>query len=72
MNYSLYSPSIYIQKNEQRSKLDFNGYPCTQDCSGHEAGFNWAEDKGIENIDDCGGNSNSFIEGCRAYVEENY
>lgn len=52
--------------------LYFNGYPCTQDCSGHEAGYEWAEEKGIDDIDDCGGNSNSFIEGCESYVEENY
>ena len=50
---------------------DFHGYPCTQDCSGHEAGFEWADRKGIDDVDDCGGNSNSFIEGCQAYVEEN-
>lgn len=50
---------------------DFAGYPCTQDCSGHEAGFDWAERKSIDDVDDCGGNSESFIEGCHAYVEEN-
>lgn len=50
----------------------FNGYECTEDCSGHEAGYNWAEEKGIDNIDDCDGNSDSFIEGCKSYVEENY
>jgi hypothetical protein len=50
---------------------EFHGYPCTQDCSGHQAGYEWAERKGIDSVDDCGGNSNSFIEGCQAYVEEN-
>lgn len=50
---------------------EFNRYPCTVDCSGHEAGYEWAFDKDIDNIDDCGGNSNSFIEGCQSYVEEN-
>ena len=48
----------------------FHGYPCTDDCSGHEAGYNWAEKKSIENPDDCDGNSNSFIEGCKAYAIE--
>ncbi len=48
----------------------FGGYPCTVDCSGHSAGYDWAADKGIEDADDCGGNSNSFIEGCRAWAEE--
>ncbi len=49
----------------------FHGYPCTQDCSGHEAGFDWAEEKGITDPEDCGGNSQSFIEGCEAYADEN-
>ncbi len=52
------------------SAEDFKGYPCTVDCSGHEAGYDWAEDKGIDDPGDCGGNSNSFIEGCQAYAEE--
>ncbi len=50
----------------------FNGYECTDDCSGHEAGYDWVEDKDIQTYDDCGGNSNSFIEGCYSYVDENY
>lgn len=49
---------------------DFHGYPCSEDCSGHEAGYEWAEDNGISDLVDCGGNSQSFIEGCRAYAEE--
>lgn len=50
--------------------LTFNGYECTDDCSGHEAGYNWAEENGITDPSDCGGNSNSFIEGCESYGEE--
>jgi hypothetical protein len=49
----------------------FHGYRCTDDCSGHEAGYRWAEDHDIHDPDDCGGNSQSFIEGCRAWAEEN-
>jgi hypothetical protein len=52
------------------SAQSFHGYKCTVDCSGHEAGHRWAEEKGIDDPDDCGGNSQSFIEGCRAYAEE--
>lgn len=48
----------------------FHGYPCTKDCSGHEAGYEWAEANSITDPDDCSGNSQSFIEGCEAYVEE--
>lgn len=41
---------------------------CTQDCSGHEAGFQWAQDNDATDSSDCGGNSQSFIEGCEAFV----
>lgn len=27
--------------------LKFNGYSCVDDCSGHEAGYAWAEKQGI-------------------------
>lgn len=50
--------------------LEFKGYRCTKDCSGHRAGYDWAARKNIQNPAECGGNSNSFIEGCRAYVQE--
>lgn len=43
---------------------------CTDDCSGHEAGYRWAEDNDIMDRDDCDGRSNSFNEGCEQYVEE--
>jgi len=49
----------------------FGGYECTDDCSGHEAGYSWAEQNGIGDPGDCGGNSQSFVEGCRSYAEEN-
>lgn len=52
------------------SEWDAIGKPCTEDCSGHEAGYQWAEEKGIGHHDDCGGNSQSFIEGCEAYAED--
>lgn len=49
----------------------FEDYDCTEDCGGHEAGYAWAEENGIDEPDNCGGNSWSFEEGCRAYAEEN-
>lgn len=61
----------YVQENYS-SENTFNGYECTEDCSGHEAGYQWAEDNGIYDEYDCNGNSNSFVEGCISYVEENY
>ena len=32
-------------------------YGCTEDCSGHEAGYAWAEAKGIDDPGDCCGTS---------------
>ena len=66
----------YDEFDERRDSYDgsrgnFVGYGCTVDCSGHEAGYAWAEENGIEDPDNCGGRSWSFIEGCRAYAEEN-
>jgi len=52
------------------SSKTFHGSSCTDDCSGHKAGYNWAAKKGLTSEDECGGRSNSFIEGCRAYVRE--
>jgi hypothetical protein len=52
------------------SAQEFHGYACTVDCSGHEAGYAWAEEHGIDDPDECDGNSESFIEGCQTYAEE--
>ncbi|OGD09447.1 hypothetical protein A2397_02030 [Candidatus Amesbacteria bacterium RIFOXYB1_FULL_44_23] len=49
-----------------------DNWECTGDCSGHDAGYEWAEEKGITDPSDCGGKSESFIEGCEAYANENY
>ena len=43
-------------------------FGCTEDCSGHEAGFEWAKQNEITD-GWCGGNSESFIEGCQAYED---
>ena len=53
------------------SAQTFGGYPCTIDCSGHEAGAQWAQQHGVTSAAGCGGNSQSFVEGCKAYTEEN-
>jgi len=50
---------------------DFNGYPCTQDCSGHQAGYDWAQQNGITDPSQCGGSSQSFSEGCQSYAGQN-
>jgi hypothetical protein len=56
--------------NELLEGLTFKGYPCTYDCSGHQAGHLYATHWGLE-PDECPyGNSNSFWEGCKSYGEE--
>lgn len=65
----------YREFDDRRDALEgsrgsYGGYGCTVDCGGHNAGYEWAERRGIEDPDDCGGKSWSFEEGCRAYAEE--
>ncbi|MGR9250010.1 hypothetical protein [Rhizobium leguminosarum] len=48
----------------------FGGNSCVDNCEGHRAGYEWAEENGIQSEDDCSGNSSSFAEGCRTYVED--
>lgn len=61
----------YVKDNHTGSK-SFSGYECTEDCGGHEAGYKWAEKKDIKDSADCDGNSESFNEGCKSYVEKTY
>lgn len=63
--------NAYVKDNYSGYK-SFSGDECTEDCSGHEAGYEWAEENGIDDVYDCDGNSQSFNEGCEAFVEENY
>ncbi|MGA0607964.1 hypothetical protein ACO2Q0_18395 [Phenylobacterium sp. VNQ135] len=44
-------------------------YGCTDDCSGHGAGYEWAQENDITDPADCNGNSDSFVEGCEAFAE---
>ncbi|MER8662128.1 hypothetical protein NKH34_13410 [Mesorhizobium sp. M1148] len=48
----------------------FGGNDCTEDCSGHKAGYDWAEQNQISNDSDCSSNSQSFNEGCQTFVED--
>lgn len=49
---------------------NFGSADCTSDCSGHNAGFEWAQKRGLSDRAECSGNNNSFIEGCEAYFDE--
>jgi hypothetical protein len=49
----------------------FGGYDCTDECVSHAAGYRWAEEREIQNINDCPKNrSESFYEGCLTYVDD--
>lgn len=63
----------YQTRNESllHNMWRIRGYPCTSDCSGHDAGYAWARENNIDDRLHCTGSSKSFIEGCYAYVEEN-
>lgn len=49
----------------------FGRYRCTKDCSGHVAGYKWAEQRKVSTAFGCPhGNSKSFYEGCLTYVHD--
>ncbi len=41
----------------------FGGYACADNCSGHAAGYRWAEQYRITDMDECRGRSQFFYEG---------
>lgn len=47
----------------------FDGYDCTGDCSGHQAGYDWAEENEIDDSESCDTASQSFNEGCQSAVD---
>jgi hypothetical protein len=58
---------VYTARTHDRTYAGFN---CTVDCTGHEAGYRWAEQHSIDDEDYCpDGDSESFYEGCIAYVQ---
>jgi hypothetical protein len=42
---------------------------CTDDCSGHDAGFEWAKEHEITDASDCSGSSQSFVEACQSFAQ---
>jgi hypothetical protein len=54
----------------------FGGNECIDDCSGHKAGYEWAEAKGITDPSICQSvlircpNCTSFAEGCETYTDD--
>jgi len=60
---------IFFMGNTAAHAATFDGYECTADCSGHQAGYDWAEQNDIDDEDACDTPSQSFNEGCQSYVE---
>ena len=52
-------------------RLYFKGKLCSDNCSGHMAGYRWAKIRNISNRGRCIVNSESFTEGCLSYVAGN-
>jgi hypothetical protein len=58
------------KKTKGSTRLQFKGYRCTKDCSGHKAGYYWAKRKGINRMSQCPEDvNNSFKEGCMACIQ---
>jgi hypothetical protein len=52
--------------------FSYKGYRCTKDCSGHKAGYYWAQMHDIDSDTECPRMSShpSFWEGCKSKTEE--
>jgi hypothetical protein len=49
----------------------FGGYQCPDDCSEHEAGYRWADERDIISTDECPkAKSEPFYQGCIAFVRD--
>lgn len=67
---TLYNDQEIETEPEEEYRVTSDNWECTEDCSGHDAGYEWASENGITDPYDCDGNSDSFIEGCEAYANE--
>ncbi len=67
------SASVYSSYNDDTEDSEYYEEPENpyNEGSGHSAGYEWAEEN---DVGSCGGNSDSFIEGCEEYLlqQENY
>ncbi|GEM_PF-5115479 len=48
----------------------FGSFKCMDDCSGHIAGYRWAQKNNVRHIKECNGKNRSFNEGCTLFVDE--
>lgn len=64
-------PYVLIFGIATANAATFDGDTCLGDCSGHQAGYDWAEQNGIDDESSCSTPSTSFNQGCESYIEEN-
>lgn len=73
---TLFSAAALLVAATPAIAREFGGYECTLDCSGHKAGYEWAEARGVTSAATCETilrrwpNRISFYEGCLVYVED--
>lgn len=61
---------VSMQELANADAATFDGNPCLGDCSGHQAGYDWAEQNDVDDESSCSTPSASFNQGCESYVEE--
>ncbi len=67
---------VIFMFNAESLARTFGDNECTDDCSGHKAGYEWAQARGITDASTCESilsrspNSASFSEGCVTYTED--
>ena len=68
--FAMFSTFVFAHTASSENRK-FGDFDCTEDCSGHAAGYRWAERHDIVDEADCPlGNSRSFHEGCLAFVRD--
>jgi len=61
---------LFLSAPAWTQMAEFDGYPClTMDCSGHQAGYDWAEERALTDPAACEGQPQAFMEGCRSFIE---
>jgi hypothetical protein len=69
--FALFFAFIFMASAQTATAATFGGYECTEDCSGHAAGYKWAEEHDITEEQYCPeGDFQSFHEGCVVHTNE--
>ena len=62
--------SVVRPAGDAPPRIDLSG--CPDECSGHDAGYAWAQSQRIEGYHQCQGPDPGFLEGCTAYVHDRH